>query len=121
MAAEDMLMDPLILAREEVVPLVIREVRNKNMPRRRYAILFLGNGSYKQALPVFEEILKDSSEDELFRGDASVAIFLIDETRGRKYAMDYSNDKTFLGKGQMTLLTVEYQKNSGTVPISMLY
>lgn len=97
-AAEDMLMDPLILAGETVVPLVIREIENPKMPRRRYAIGFLGNGSYKRALLVLEQILKDSSEVSFFRSDALKAIFFIDEVLGRKYARDYSDDKTFLGK-----------------------
>src|SRR5262245_45882955 len=62
--AEDMLMDPLIVAGEKVVPLVIREIKNKEMPRRRYAIGFLGNGSYKQALPALEDIFQDLSEKD---------------------------------------------------------
>src|SRR5215203_4806639 len=41
---EEELMDMLILAGDDVVPLVLTEIENKEMPRRRYAIGFLGNG-----------------------------------------------------------------------------
>ena len=57
--AEDQLMDPLILCGGRVVPLVIAEIQNKDMHRRRYAIGFLGNGHYSEALPVLEKILSD--------------------------------------------------------------
>ena len=41
--AEDQLMDPLILTGRSVVPLVLKELPNKDMRPRRYAIGFLGN------------------------------------------------------------------------------
>ncbi len=97
-AAEDMLMDPLILAGERVVPLVMQEVKNKEMRRRRYAIGFLGNGSYKQAIPVLEAILKDTSEADNFRVDALHSIYLIDQSLGSIYAQMHQDDPTSLGK-----------------------
>jgi hypothetical protein len=96
--AEDMLMDPLILAGKRVVPLVIEEVRNREMPRRRYAIGFLGNGSYRQALPVLEQILSDASEIDYFRGDALHAIYLIDGSLGCKYAQVHGGDRDYVGR-----------------------
>lgn len=92
-----MLMDPLILAGKKVVPLVIREIKNKEMPRRRYAIGFLGNGSYRQSLPALEEILQDVSEKDYFRGDALKAIYLIEEALGMKYAEKYKESPGLLG------------------------
>jgi hypothetical protein len=44
--AEDQIIDPLILAGNDVVPLVINELSNKEMRLRRYAIALLGNGRY---------------------------------------------------------------------------
>lgn len=95
--AEDMLMDPLILAGESVVPLVLAEIQNKNMPNRRYAIGFVGNGSYRQALPVLEKILNDSSEVDYFRADSLEAIYLIDTQFGVNQAMALKNEPNLLG------------------------
>lgn len=83
--AEDELMDPLILAGSSVVPLVVHEVDKEEMPRRLYAISFLGNGGYHQALPVLRKILFDSDENEHFRAGALVAIYQIDQSEGRRY------------------------------------
>lgn len=95
--AEDMLMDPLILAGESVVPLVLAEIQNKNMPNRRYAIGFLGNGSYRQALPALGEILNDSSEVDYVRADSLEAIYLIDAQVGTNQAVTWKNEPTYLG------------------------
>lgn len=95
---EDTLMDPLILAGDSVVPLVLKEVKNKSMPRRRYAIGFLGNGSYKEALPNLEGILQDPLEEDYFRGDALQSIYMIDESRGKGLAQKYEDHQNYLGE-----------------------
>jgi hypothetical protein len=95
--AEDMLMDPLILAGDKVVPLVINEVKSPDMPRRRYAILFLGNDKYINALPVLEQILADNSEKDYFRGDALISIYKIDNISGKKLAASFANNEGYLG------------------------
>lgn len=102
---EDTLMDPLILAGERVVPLVTKEVKNKEMPRRRYAIAFLGNGSYREALPVLQTIVQDSSEADYFRGDALISIYQIDETLGRELAQKYNGEENALGNVSNRVLT----------------
>jgi len=95
---EDTLMDPLILAGDRVVPMVLKEVKNKNMPRRRYAIGFLGNGSYKEALAVIEPILLDPTEEDYIRGDALHSLYLIDASRGRELADRYKDQNDYLGE-----------------------
>jgi hypothetical protein len=95
--AEDQLMEPLILAGDKVVPLVIEKVKDKNMPRRRYAIAFLGNGSYQQALPVLQEILQDRTEKDYFRGDALQSIYRIDESLGLNLAQKYKSEGGYVG------------------------
>lgn len=95
---EGQLMDPLIRAGDKVVPLVIEKVRDKNMPRRRYAIGFLGNGSYRQALPVLQQILQDTTEEDYFRGDALQSIYQIDESLGVSYAQRYQGESNYVGK-----------------------
>ncbi len=101
---EDQLMDPLILAGESVVPTVIREIRNPAMPKRRYAIGFLGNGGYEQALPALREIVSDSHEAELIRADGLSAIEQIDEREGRLLASRFSTQKDFLGEVARSVL-----------------
>lgn len=91
--AEDQLMDPLILCGRRVVPLVIIEIQKKDMHLRRYAIGFLGNGHYAQALPVLEKILSDGSEILYFRADALEAIFQIAPERARELAPKYISDQ----------------------------
>ncbi len=96
--AEDQLMDPLILCGGRVVPLVIAEIQNKDMHRRRYAIGFLGNGHYSEALPVLEKILSDGLETFYFRADALEAIYQIASDRARELAPKYVSDQDLLGR-----------------------
>jgi len=96
--AEDMLSDPLVLAGDKVVPLVINEVRNKQMQRRRYAITFLGNGPYLGAIPVLEEILNDDTEKDYFRGDALLALYRVSKEKGLDYAKKYKDRDDYLGR-----------------------
>ena len=96
--AEDQLMDPLILAGDGVVPLVIEKVKDKNMPRRRYAIGFLGNGSYRESLLVLQQILQDGTEKDYFRGDALQSIYQIDTQLGTDYAQKYQAEQDYVGR-----------------------
>jgi hypothetical protein len=106
---EDTLMDPLILAGDGVVPVVLKEVKNKHMPRRRYAIGFLGNGSYKSALPSLEGILQDSAEEDYIRGDALQSIYMIDESRGREFAQKYNDYSDYLGEMSRRVISGDSQ------------
>lgn len=95
---EDQLTDPLILVGESVVPLILKELPNKEMRYRRYAISFLGNGRYKQALSSLEKILSDASENDYFRSDALRAIYLISDIRAKALAPVYIDRRDSLGK-----------------------
>ncbi len=101
---EETLMDPLILAGEPVVPLVIERIKDRQMPRRRYAIGFLGNGSYKQALPVLQTILQDGSELDYIRADALHSIYQIDSALALKYAAAYKTESNDLGQVSQDLI-----------------
>lgn len=93
--AEDQLQDPLILAGDKVVPLVLSEIKNKDMPRRRYAIGALGSIGNPLALPVLEGILNDGFEKDYFQCDALEAIAMIDFNYAKKLAkinLDSSSD-----------------------------
>jgi hypothetical protein len=62
------------------------------MPNRRYAILFLANGGYSQAVPTLEKVIVNSSESDIIRGDALEAIAFLDRDRSKKLAIQYLNN-----------------------------
>lgn len=106
-SAEDMLMDPLILGGGKVVPLVVREIQKRDMFRRRYAIGFLGNGAYVEAVPVLEKIIEDETEEIFIRVDSLLAIYQIDQSIGTEKAKRYEGRRGGLGEmaQQIILLT----------------
>lgn len=84
-----------------VVPLVIRDLPKKEMPRRRYAIGYLGEEGHVEALPTLEAIARDNSEKFYFRADALLAIYDISPTRAaalaRQVAMEPQNPEDQYG------------------------
>jgi hypothetical protein len=96
--AEDQLMDPLILAGDDVVPLVLEAIANSELPRRRYAIHFLGNGRYAEATEALLGILYNSEERDYFRGDALAALNQIDSSLAQGLAEDYIERTDYLGR-----------------------
>lgn len=95
--AEDQIMDPLILAGKDVVPIVLRQVENAHMPRRRYAIGFLGNVGAIEALPALKRILTNKAERDYIRGDALRAVAMIDLDQGKTLAQGYASDEEYMG------------------------
>jgi hypothetical protein len=102
--AEDQLADPLVLAGPPVVPLVVEEIRRKDMPLRRYAIDFLGDRECSRALPALREILTSEDEDVYCRGEALQAIHAIDADLGGKAAESHAERPDYLGQIARELL-----------------
>lgn len=102
---EETLAVPLVEAGPSVVPIVIAEVSKKDMPRRRYAIQFLGSGSHKTALPTLERIVSDETEQDYFRADALRAILAIDPHRGLELARTHRARSDLLGYSAAALST----------------
>ena len=94
---EEHLFDVLVLAGDDVVPLVLERIMEPDLPQRRYAIGFVQNGRYRQALPYLEAILADPNEKDYFRGDALVAITAIDNERGMQLCRTYDHLDGYLG------------------------
>jgi hypothetical protein len=92
-----MLMDPLILAGDPVVPLVLGALPNRQMPHRRYAIAFLGNGAFNVALPALRRLLADETEEAWIRSDALRAICDIDASEGVRRARTLNERDDQLG------------------------
>jgi hypothetical protein len=90
--------EPLRRAGQAVVPLVIAELPNRSMPRRRYALSFLGDGGYREALPALEVIARDMTELDYFRGDALLAISKIDLDFARRVAGELVDYTAHLGR-----------------------
>lgn len=86
--AEDQLIDPLILAGKKVVPLIMKEIIDKNMQQRRYAIAALGHLEDPSALPTLENIFKDVSEIDYYRCDALESIALLNPSVGLALAKE---------------------------------
>lgn len=78
---ECMILDPLRAHGKSVVPLLIRDLPNKKMPGRTYAISFLGEGKYSEALPVLEPIALDGRENLYVRANALEAIYHLSPER----------------------------------------
>ncbi len=91
------LMDPLIVAGPSIYSSVIEAVRDPTMPRRRYAIGFLGNEEVAEALQLLTAILKDDSELPYFRGDALEAIYKMDKDRAKELAPQFQDREDALG------------------------
>lgn len=96
--AEDQLKDPLILNGRRVLPLILKELPNKDMIRRRYAIGYIGDGGYVEALPTLLAILEDETELNYFRADALEAIFQIDNKLSIKLAEQYVDEPDLFGR-----------------------
>jgi hypothetical protein len=89
---------------EAIVPLLVSEVRKKELPNRTDAIRFLGNRRAKPALPALEAIVADESEHDEIRAGALEAILLIDRTRGLSLAVDHRGRGDALGSSAKELV-----------------
>lgn len=96
--AEEANIDILILAGDRIVPSILESITNRDMPKRRYAIRFLGNGLHKEATLVLEKILADGSEDDFIRSDALIALYRINHELGIELAKKYVSEPSSLGK-----------------------
>lgn len=86
---ESEIIDILIVNSEKVCPVVCKKIKDKNMPHRRYAILFLGHERYLPAKAVLLEIISDETEAELYRADALISLYQLDPSEGKKHAAKY--------------------------------
>ncbi len=117
-APEELLMNPLISSGSEVVPLIMIEIQNKDMPRRRYAIGALGHIQDVSALPALLGILNDGGEKDYFRCDALKAIGMIDFEQAKNLAGNYEKDSIeCLSRLSNELLVSDYESWFSENPI----
>jgi hypothetical protein len=95
---ESQLTIPLQRAGSGILPSILEAIQDKEMPRRRYAIWFIGIEAYEPALPVLRRILEDETEIWYFRADALEAIYLIDPLLALELSPTYVNEAELLGR-----------------------
>jgi len=96
--------DPLRRAGSEVVPLVVEAIADKEMPRRRYAISFVGNMADRRGLDALTRIVNDPSERDYFRSDSLEAIQKIDRQLGESLAQAHQSAGGQLGDTASAIL-----------------
>lgn len=106
--AEDQIMDPLILCGKKVIPLVMKEIEDTNMPNRRYAIAYLGNAKSNESTPLLICLLNDTSQSDLIRGDALRAIASIDIERGKDLAKEFVDNEGYIGGIARNILSGDF-------------
>jgi hypothetical protein len=107
--AEDMLMDPLILHSDIVHERIVREVADPKMPKRRYAIGFLGIDGRPEALPALCRILESEGEIYYFRADALSAIWQIKKEEAVRRAAAYVSRDDLLGRFAKEMIAGAHQ------------
>ena len=110
-AAEDQLVDPLIVTGCRSAHVVAREIANPRMRYRRYAIGYLGNRRCRAAGPALAGILENPREEEYFRADALESIARIDPQQGLRLAARYSSQQNYLGERARKVL--QHDKSIG--------
>jgi hypothetical protein len=109
--AEDQIIHPLIISGKKVLPLLKKEIKNKKMDKRGYAILAIGRIGGKEDLNFLKEILYDESEECRIRYNALLAIFLIDIEYSKKLA-EYFIDKNVKEITNLSKNILEFDKNN---------
>ncbi len=71
---------------------LIAAIQNPDMPGRKLAIEYLGEGGYGDALPVLERIVRDTSEAPHFRVSALESILFIAKWKGQQLAREFGSD-----------------------------
>ena len=82
---------------------VIRDITNKDMRYRHYALGFLGDCHIKEALPTLLAMLFDPTETDSFRGDVLEAIFLLAPGLAMDLAVQYADKSDSLGSSAKSI------------------
>ncbi len=87
---------------------LIAAIQDRDMPGRRLAIEFLGEGGYGDSLPVLDAIVRDRTELADHRVAALEAIYLIARHQARNLAREFRSDSA-LGETCRIVLEDELQ------------
>lgn len=96
---------PLFDAAPGVVPLVVEAVGDPAMPKRRYAIGFLGEVGAQEAAAPLLAVLEDAGEQDYFRADALQALQAIDSGRANENARKHVGGPGLLGESARAIMS----------------
>lgn len=94
--------DLLILEGSCVVPTAIEAVGDRSLSKRSFVINFLGDRGAKDALPTLLRILEDETDPH--RSNALMAVFMIDNEKGRELASKLEGHPGRLGEMSRDIL-----------------
>ena len=100
-----------VLGEEPNSDKLIYAIQNREMKGRRLAIEYLGEGGYGGALPVFETIVRDSSEPDDIRVAALENSLLISREHGLELARAMVDDPILSGAARTILEDEEALRN----------
>lgn len=89
---------PLQEATPEVIPLVAEAIRDPRMPKRRYAIGYLGDVGASEATEQLQAILENGAEADYFRADALIALQAIDQSRAGTLSRKHLSELGLFGE-----------------------
>lgn len=89
--SEEYIDRPIIQAGYEIGSILTKEIQDKQMEYRRYAISGLVKINYKLATPTLTKILFDKSEIEVFRADAYEALTAFNTDESRNSLTNFKN------------------------------
>jgi hypothetical protein len=105
--AEDQLMCPLVRAGADACDAIAREVTNREMPLRRYAIGAIGALRCRRALPTLTSMIQAEDERDFVRGDALEAVWMIDRPSAESFAKALAGRSDYLGSTAARVLRGE--------------
>ncbi len=97
--------DPLIAAGDDIVPKLLVEIANPEMPNRMTAIYFLSDYGHRDAIPVLERIILNEQEHEAHRSGTLHALAKLDWISGQRLAERYEDRSDQIGNTARNLLT----------------
>ena len=101
---EEYIERPILEAGYYIGPILAKEIIDKNMKYRLYAIGGLEKIKYKPATENLKQILFDKTENEVFRADAYETLHSFDTEETRKILNDFRSQATdTLDKGVIEL------------------
>jgi hypothetical protein len=89
--SEDLLERPIKEAGYHIGAILTKDISNKEMKYRRYAIAALGQIKFKPAIPALNEILNDRTELDYVRADALETLMLFHSKESKRIIKEFKD------------------------------
>ena len=103
--AEEQLLDPLLLCRGEVTPLVEQHLASGAPELRPWAAAYLGLAGHPESAELLLRVIADPTEHPQTRAYALASLQRLDPERGRNIAAAYAADSDWLGQVASAITT----------------